>query len=343
MRLPGFTVLLTVLALTSLLSRPASGADCSAPGKAEYLRGSELLDKGDTADALAALQSAVDTCPMAEVWQTLGDAYRVSFTSDDAMREQSAAALEAYGNAFAAARSDRDDEAGAQAARSIVEVGLLTGDPLKAQNWLMVASNLEPDHPDLADLETRLDTARNQLSTEEIDTGLSATRGIGTVNSLLGGSVTSRAFWDAEENIENTESDTDRTSEGGGGLIDPSISAIDIPIRFSSNSTQLTPETAANVRNLARVLSAQPETTHFILTGHADVRGEADYNLRLSLARAEAIRDLLVDEAPTLDGRVEALGDGETRPVDAGSSERAHANNRRLEITVVRTVSAAGP
>ncbi|CAN0601839.1 unnamed protein product, partial [Ectocarpus sp. 12 AP-2014] len=76
-------------------------------------------------------------------------------------------------------------------------------------------------------------------------------------------------------------------------------------------------------------------STRVILTGHADVRGDDQYNLELSLARAEKIRDLLLEEEPALAGRVDAHGDGEARPIDGGDSARSHANNRRLEVTLI--------
>ena len=42
----------------------------------------------------------------------------------------------------------------------------------------------------------------------------------------------------------------------------------------------------------------------------------------------------LITLEPSLEGRIVALGDGESRPVDTGSDARAHANNRRLEVVI---------
>ena len=123
----------------------------------------------------------------------------------------------------------------------------------------------------------------------------------------------------------------------------PQKSSIDLPIRFHSNSTELTAATAANVQNLATVLTSKSPAARVTLTGHADVRGDADYNQQLSLARAEKIRDLLLEQEPSLTGRIDALGDGESRPIDEGDSERSHANNRRLEITLIEPAPTSAP
>ena len=324
---------------------PALAQPCPESAIADYDAGRDALHGGLPTKAVALLDRAAAACDTPAYWQRLGDAHLVLLDAapQAGMESHNAQALSAFGRAFSSARGAQDDQAGARAARSIADLGLRNGDPLKAQNWVLVATRLEPGHPDLADLQERVDSARNQLSANEIETGLSQTRGIGTVNNLLGGKVSSNAFWDPEDE-----------SAGGAGRSTASVSdsitipgekdspgaSIDIPLRFASNSTELTPGTRANVRNLATALTLQDAESRIMLTGHADVRGEAPYNQRLSLARAEAIRDLLLEAEPTLRGRIDALGAGESRPIDPGNTARAHANNRRLEVTV--TAAAPG-
>lgn len=318
-----------------LYSQGSAAKACSEAVLGEYKREIMEATANEAArEAVTALESAAIDCNSPPYWQALGDAQRLLSEATQADSDPGQIALEAYGNAFSTARAEQDDKAGAQAARSIADLGLENGDPLKAQNWLIVANRLDPEHPELPDLQSRLDAARDQLSANEIDTGLSQTRGIGTVNSLLGGKVSSNAFWDPEDE-----------SSGGSATVSGSVTTptaaasgevtIDIPIRFDSNSTELTGETAENVRNLAGVLSTKSAESRVALTGHADVRGDADYNQALSLARAEAIRDLLISAKPGLKGRIDAIGAGETSPIDLGDSPRSHANNRRLEVSVI--------
>lgn len=313
---------------------------CSDGASADYDRGMDALGDGDSAQAADLLSKAAAQCDSPAYWLALGDAQNALLAMSDAHSGEglNQQALEAYGRAFASARTQQDDQAGARAARAITDLGLQNGDPLKAQNWLLVASNLEPQHPDLPDLQGRLDSARDELSTSEIDTGLSNTRGIGTVSSLLGGKVSSNAFWDPDD--ESSGGAGNGSASVSGSIVTPmaemsALASVDLPIRFESNSTELTAATAASIRNLARVLTAKSAENRVTLTGHADVRGDANYNQVLSLARAEAIRDLLVTEEPSLDGRIDTLGAGESRPIDLGDSARSHANNRRLEVRLV--------
>ena len=71
------------------------------------------------------------------------------------------------------------------------------------------------------------------------------------------------------------------------------------------------------------------------LEGHADERGSVEYNLALSLRRANAIRDYLVNFG--LDGsRFEVVPVGEERPLVTGASEEAYARNRRGEFHISR-------
>jgi len=343
-----FVRMVTAVGFASL-TLLAEAQVCSESSESAYQSGLAAVEAGRLEDAVDAFSQASAGCDQALYWQALGDAQRsqlVRFEGGD-VSLYATPALEAYGKAFATARGAQDEEAGAKAARSIAELGLLTGDPLKSQNWLLVAKSLEPDHPAMPALQARLDAARGELSADEIDTGLSQTRGIGRVKNLLSGSVTSRAFWDPEEEgVEGGGRFPTATSDDAaagpaadsGGRV-----SIDVPMRFYSNSTELTAETAQNVENLAKVLGEQPASTQVILTGHADVRGDEQYNLELSRSRAEAIRERLLLASPALEGRITALGDGESRPIDDGDSERSHANNRRIEVTLVTAAGESSP
>ena len=70
------------------------------------------------------------------------------------------------------------------------------------------------------------------------------------------------------------------------------------------------------------------------ITGHTDNVGTDEYNKKLSLTRAEAIRDYLV----SLGGdpaKMEVSGEGETRPIADNKTAEGRAKNRRVEVEVV--------
>lgn len=318
-----------------VVSNALASDDCSPEAAALYGDGERAVSELRLNDARPLYEEAARLCDTPEYWQALGDTlFKIQEQeSRNAEAEENDAALEAFGNAFAAARRSQDDIAGAAAARSIVEVGLRAGDPLKAQNWLLIAQQLDEEHPDLPALQEAVDSARLELSASEIDTGFSQTRGLGRVNNLMGGGVTASTFWESPGAPDGTasqlEADPLDESQGGGGQ-----STVSIPINFVINSTEVTSDTADNVKNLATVLAQQPKSVTVTLIGHADERGDETYNLKLSRDRAEQIRLTLIRLEPVLDGRIQALGAGESEPIDSGNTSRAHANNRRLEVTL---------
>lgn len=82
-----------------------------------------------------------------------------------------------------------------------------------------------------------------------------------------------------------------------------------------------------------------------VLGGHSDAGGNDEINLRISRARAEAVRDWLV-EAGVAEERIEVIAFGEQNPVepnalpDGAANEAGRAANRRVDITVEVAASA---
>jgi OOP family OmpA-OmpF porin len=73
-----------------------------------------------------------------------------------------------------------------------------------------------------------------------------------------------------------------------------------------------------------------------IAVGHTDSIGTAEYNQRLSVRRAEAVRAYLVGRGIPSD-RIYTEGRGETQPVADNRTREGRAKNRRVEIEVVGT------
>ncbi|HBC16855.1 MAG TPA: hypothetical protein DC026_14340 [Erythrobacter sp.] len=105
------------------------------------------------------------------------------------------------------------------------------------------------------------------------------------------------------------------------------------------NGTELTEEGRAA---LATVLaSPQNEEGGLIyLRGHTDSGGSDEANMRASLARAEAVRDWLVENGVAED-RIRTIAFGEQNPIapnahpDGTPDEDGRAANRRVEIEVL--------
>lgn len=69
------------------------------------------------------------------------------------------------------------------------------------------------------------------------------------------------------------------------------------------------------------------------IEGHADERGETDYNLALGDKRARSIRKYLEDMGIGV-SRLEVVSYGEEKPAVNGQGEEAWAKNRRAEFVI---------
>ena len=107
----------------------------------------------------------------------------------------------------------------------------------------------------------------------------------------------------------------------------PSLSLL---IQFDFDSTRVKPESQQALANLAVALkSPELRASRFAVEGHTDAKGRADYNLRLSQQRAEAVRQLLTNQGVEAQ-RLQAAGKGATELANA--AEPGAAKNRRVRI-----------
>ncbi len=106
------------------------------------------------------------------------------------------------------------------------------------------------------------------------------------------------------------------------------------PIHFEFDSAVIKAESYPVVRAVAAALSTHAHIRRMEVGGHTDRRGAAAYNLRLSRARAAAVKAFLVGEGIDAD-RLESEGYGETRAIDDRNAESAWAKNRRVEFLIL--------
>ena len=103
-----------------------------------------------------------------------------------------------------------------------------------------------------------------------------------------------------------------------------------LDVQFASGSARLQPGSIAVLDRAARVLLDNP-SLRVEVAGHTDPTGDPQQNVRLSLLRAEAVRQYLVERGVPPQ-RLVAQGYGSTRPVAEGTSAAANAQNRRVEL-----------
>jgi outer membrane protein OmpA-like peptidoglycan-associated protein len=72
------------------------------------------------------------------------------------------------------------------------------------------------------------------------------------------------------------------------------------------------------------------------ISGHTDSQGKEDANLRLSQARADAIKEFLVEQFMIESGRIEAHGYGSSKPILSEKNDQARKLNRRVEFELTK-------
>jgi outer membrane protein OmpA-like peptidoglycan-associated protein len=102
---------------------------------------------------------------------------------------------------------------------------------------------------------------------------------------------------------------------------------------FEYDSADLRDSARLSLMKLGFIIQRNPNA-EITIEGHTDLFGGDEYNARLSLARAGAVRDWLV-ESLRLDGsRLHVRGLGRSRPLISGGSVEQQAKNRRVEIII---------
>jgi type IX secretion system PorP/SprF family membrane protein len=102
---------------------------------------------------------------------------------------------------------------------------------------------------------------------------------------------------------------------------------------FEFNSIDLDEEATLYLDDLARALRDNPEL-NVKLVGHTDNVGSEKFNLKLSLYRAQTMRDYLIEKG-IAENRVVAEGRGMKEPLNENKSEEDRAKNRRVEMTIL--------
>lgn len=106
-------------------------------------------------------------------------------------------------------------------------------------------------------------------------------------------------------------------------------------VQFETNKAILLPQSEQLLDEVADALKEHPEIEEVRVEGHTDSQGTTKLNMKLSDARAEAVRNYLIGKG--IDGgRLVAQGFGETKPVSDNDTEEGRYKNRRVEFEITK-------
>lgn len=135
--------------------------------------------------------------------------------------------------------------------------------------------------------------------------------------------------------IEPAASKSEETTKAA--VVPPPIAKVSLTTdtSFGFDQSSLRPEGLERLKKLhAELQNAKVDS--ILATGHTDSIGKASYNKKLSIRRAQAVKDYLVKLGIPSD-RIFIDGKGATQPVASNKTSQGRARNRRVDVEVIGT------
>ena len=105
-------------------------------------------------------------------------------------------------------------------------------------------------------------------------------------------------------------------------------------VNFDTNKYNINSSSKATLDKLYGVLVEFPDT-NVLVVGHTDSSGADDYNMKLSMNRAQSVTNYFVANKGLSAGRFTTNWYGETTPIADNSTAGGRAQNRRVNIVLV--------
>ncbi len=130
------------------------------------------------------------------------------------------------------------------------------------------------------------------------------------------------------------------TCNGAGGsatsTADVAVSeriCITLKVLFDTDKAVIKSKYHNEIKQVGDFLNKYPNATG-VIEGHTDNQGGAEYNLKLSQKRADAVRAYVIDKFGIAADRLTAKGYGLTKPVADNATAEGRAKNRRIDATI---------
>lgn len=104
---------------------------------------------------------------------------------------------------------------------------------------------------------------------------------------------------------------------------------------FKLGAAELPEEAKARLDELVNRLKENPNGAWFEIEGHTDSTGAAEFNERLGLQRAEAVKRYLYEQHQIPLHKMNVISYGESNPIAPNDTREGRAKNRRVVIKVL--------
>ncbi|MBC7386384.1 MAG: OmpA family protein [Cryobacterium sp.] len=143
------------------------------------------------------------------------------------------------------------------------------------------------------------------------------------LGAVAGGVVGNRLDKQAKELAQ--VADTKRTQDG-------ILVNLKNDLLFETGSAKLQAAAIPQLEQLSGVLVKYP-ANRILVAGHTDSIGNPTFNEGLSLQRAKAVQNVLLEKGVPAD-QIRTEGYGESKPIDSNSSKSGRQKNRRVELVI---------
>ena len=117
----------------------------------------------------------------------------------------------------------------------------------------------------------------------------------------------------------------------------PKKISIAIHIEFDTAKSVIKKKYHNNIKKLADFIKEYPDA-NVVIEGHTDnvdIYHQPERNVRLSKARANSVRQYLIDNFAINSSRITAVGYGPNRPIASNKTKKGRQKNRRSEIEAI--------
>jgi len=137
-----------------------------------------------------------------------------------------------------------------------------------------------------------------------------------------------------EPETYNGKDDQDGCPDQGDVVLTGTDIKILKKVYFEYDSAKIKEVSYVILDAVAATINNNPQIERIAVQGHADERGDDDYNLRLTADRAASVVTYLIKKGVKAT-KLTSMGYGENCPMDPGHNEAAWEKNRRVEFKVL--------
>lgn len=118
-------------------------------------------------------------------------------------------------------------------------------------------------------------------------------------------------------------------------VLTPSSIQIGDKVQFAFDSAEILPASFDLLKEVAGVLTKNPQIEKMQVEGHTDSTGAASHNKELSQKRAESVRAFLIKEGVP-GKRLVPKGFGPDKPIADNGTDEGKEKNRRVEFNILK-------